>query len=104
MILMKWNCITRTSRAQPSEEDLLFVYFDIPKEGQGQFMTTAEISAKLISWGAIKYPMNGVQMGMLLGKSGFQSKRGTDGQKRGWLVRERPLDEVQANRNLAARI
>ena len=33
-------------RAQENEEQLLAVYFDIPAEGKGQFMTTAEISDK----------------------------------------------------------
>ena len=44
-------------RTQENEEQLLAVYFDIPAEGSGQFMTTAEISDKLVSWGNIKKPM-----------------------------------------------
>ena len=36
-------------RAQENEEQLLAVYFDIPRAGEGQFMTTAEISDKLVS-------------------------------------------------------
>lgn len=90
-------------RAQQNEEQLLFVYFDIPKEGEGQFMTTAEISSKLVSWGAIKHPMSNVQLGMILQQAGFQSKRVDHGKKRGWLVYERRLDEVQANRNIYAK-
>ena len=45
-------------RAQENEEQLLAVYFDIPAEGKGQFMTTAEISDKLVTMGSIKRPMS----------------------------------------------
>ena len=90
-------------RAQENEEQLLPVYFDIPAEGNGQFMTTAEISDKLVSWGSIKKPMSLSRLGMVLQQQGFQSKRINHGKLRGWIVRERGLDEVNANRNIEGR-
>ena len=58
-------------RAQENEEQLLAVYFDIPRAGEGQFMTTAEISDKLVSWGSIKKPMSMSRLGMVLQQAGF---------------------------------
>ena len=90
-------------RAQDNEEQLLSVYFDIPAEGYGQFMTTAEISDKLVSWGNIKRPMSMSRLGMVLQQAGFQSKRVNHGKLRGWIVRERDAEEINANRNIEGR-
>ena len=90
-------------RAQENEEQLLAVYFDIPAEGYGQFMTTAEISDKLVGWGNIKKPMSLSRLGMVLQQAGFQSKRIGKARTRGWLVRERGMEEVNANRNIEGR-
>ena len=91
-------------RAQENEEQLLSVYFDVPAEGYGQFMTTAEISDILVSRGSIKRPMPLNRLGMLLKQAGYKAKQLTSGQRtRGWLVYQRSLDEVQANRNIAAK-
>ena len=75
---------------------------DIPRAGEGRFMTTAEISDKLVSWGSIKKPMPLNRLGMLLKKAGYTQKC-LSGKARGWLVRERGLEEVNANRNINAR-
>ena len=90
-------------RTQENEEQLLAVYFDIPADGSGQFMTTAEISDKLVSWGSIKKPMSMSRLGMVLQQAGFQSKRIGKKGTRGWIVRERGLEEVNANRNIEGR-
>ena len=67
-------------------------------------MTTAEISDKLITLGSIKRPLPLNRLGMLLKQAGYRSKQLSSGKRtRGWLVRERTTDEVNANRNLAAR-
>ncbi|MBO4250020.1 MAG: hypothetical protein J5884_02070 [Paludibacteraceae bacterium] len=87
-------------RAQENEEQLLTVYFDIPADGYGQFMTTAEISDKLVIKGSIKKPMSLVRLGMILKKSGFKSKQFGVSRTRGWIVREKTADEVNANRNI----
>lgn len=91
-------------RAQQNEEQLLFVYFDIPAEGKGQFLTTAEIGSKLVTWGAIRNPMSNVQLGRLLQRAGFQSKKIHHGTQRGWLIYERTTDEINANRKLNAKM
>ena len=87
-------------RAQENEEQLLAVYFDIPAEGKGQFMTTAEISDKLVTMGSIKRPMSLSRLGMVLQQAGYQSKRIGKTRIRGWIVYERPMDEVKINRNI----
>ena len=45
-------------RAQENEEQLLPILFDVPAEGKGEFMTTAEISDRLATYGGIKKPMS----------------------------------------------
>jgi len=90
-------------RAQENEEQLLAVYFDVPEAGCGTFMTTAEISDKLVGLGSIKKPMSMSRLGMVLQQAGFQSKRMNHGKTRGWIVRERGLEEVNANRNIEGR-
>ena len=90
-------------RAQENEEQLLSVYFDIPAEGKGQFMTTAEISDKLVTYGNIKRPMSMVQLGMLLQRNGFRKKAVNHGKQRGWLVYERSMEDINSNRNFYAR-
>ena len=89
-------------RAQENEEQLLAVYFDIPAEGKGQFMTTAEISDKLVTMGSIKRPMPLNRLGMLLKKAGYRQKC-LGGKVRGWIVYEREADDVRANRTIQAR-
>lgn len=89
-------------RAQENEEQLLAVYFDVPFEGEGKFMTTAEISDKLVIKGSIKKPMPLNRLGMLLKKAGYTQKC-LGGKIRGWLVRELDADEVNANRNINAK-
>ena len=90
-------------RAQENEEQLLAVYFDVPSDGYGTFMTTAEISDKLVIKGSIKKPMPLNRLGMVLRKAGFQSKMAGSTRTRGWIVRERDTEEVNANRNIEAR-
>ena len=62
--------------------------------------TTAEISDKLVIKGSIKKPMSMSRLGMVLQQAGFQSKRVNHGKLRGWLVRERDTEEINANRNI----
>ena len=84
-------------RAQDSEEQLLPILFDVPAEGKGEFMTTAEISDKLVTYGGIKKPMNTRQLGILLKKKGFICKRlSLSGSTvRGWMVYQRRIDEIK---------
>ena len=89
-------------RAQESEEQLLPILFDIPAEGKGEFMTTAQISERLVSYGNIKKPMSVSQLGMLLGKAGYKAvrRRITQVLTRGWLVYQRDSDELNALKKL----
>jgi len=48
-------------------------------------------------------PAAKVQLGMLLRRMGYQSKLIGASRTRGWLVRERGLEEVNANRNIEGR-
>jgi hypothetical protein len=62
-------------RAQDSEEQLLPILFDIPAEGKGEFMPTAQISERLVTYGNIKKPMSVSRLGMLLGQLGYNAVR-----------------------------
>ena len=88
-------------RAQDSEEQLLPILFDIPAEGKGEFMTTAQISERLVSYGNIKKPMSVSQLGMLLGKAGYKAVRPCINavRMRGWLVYQRNTDDINALKN-----
>ena len=91
-------------RAQENEEQLLPILFDIPAEGKGEFMTTAEISDRLVSHGGIKKPMSTRQLGVIMGKMGFQKAQvrisGTC--VRGWIVYKRDQDEITSAKRIGA--
>ncbi len=93
-------------RAQDNEEQLLSVLFDVPAEGatgeQVKFLTTAEISQKLVDYGAIKRPMPLNRLGMLLGQQGYKAvTRGSrEHRTRGWIVYQRNSDEMNSNRRV----
>ena len=92
-------------RAQESEEQLLPILFDVPAEGFGEFMTTAQISERLVSYGNIKKPIAVSHLGMLLSKSGYKSvTRGSrNARVRGWIVYQRDSSEIKSNRKLYAK-
>ncbi len=89
-------------RALENEEELLPILFDKPAEGLGEFMTTAEISDRLVTFGGIKKPMSIRQLGMLLAKRGFQKKQVylSGSNVRGWIVYERHTDEIELLRKI----
>ncbi len=91
-------------RAQENEEQLLPIYFDIPAEGKGKFLTTAEISDILVTRGSIKKPMPLNRLGILLKQAGFLSKQIGAARTRGWIVYEKPLTEVELNRTREAAV
>ena len=64
---------------------------------------TAEISDKLVIKGSIKKPMPLNRLGMVLKKAGYMQKC-LGGKVRGWLVRERETAEINANRNINAKL
>ena len=83
---------------QDSEEQLLPILFDIPVEGKGVFMTAAQISDKLITYGNIKKPMHIAQLGKVLSKFGFQKIKSGKLRISGYMVYERTSDEIDANK------
>ena len=84
-------------RAQENEEQLLPILFDVPAEGRGEFMTTAEISDRLATYGGIKKPMSIRKLNAILEHHAFKAVRPyMDGkQVRGWLVYKRKQDEIE---------
>ena len=92
-------------RVQDSEEQLLPILFDIPAEGKGEFMTTAQISERLVTYGNIKKPMAVSRLGMLLGQAGYRAvTRGERGSRmRGWIVYQRDTEEIATNKKLLAK-
>ena len=91
-----------TFRAQESEEQLLPILFDVPAEGRGEFMTTAQISERLVTYGNIKKPMPLNRLGVLLGTAGYRcvSRRIGGIKSRGWLVYQRNSDEINTLKKL----
>jgi predicted P-loop ATPase len=89
-------------RAQDSEEQLLPILFDVPAEGKGEFMTTAQISERLVTFGNIKKPMSITRLGMLLGTAGYQPVRPKVAGRlvRGWLVYQRDTEEIATLKRL----
>ena len=85
-------------RAQDNEEQLLPILFDIPSEGKGEFMTTAQISERLVTYGGIKRPMSLNRLAVLLGKAGYQNvqRRINTIKTRGWLIYQRDSDEINS--------
>ena len=89
-------------RDESNEEQLLPILFDVPAEGRGEFMTTAQISERLVTYGNIKKPMALSRLGMVLGTAGFKAAKRKIGniQTRGWIVYQRDTDEISALRRI----
>ena len=89
-------------RDESNEEQLLPILFDVPAEGRGEFMTTAQISERLVTYGNIKKPMALSRLGMVLGTAGYKATKRQIGntQTRGWIVYQRDTDEISALRRI----
>lgn len=89
-------------RDESNEEQLLPILFDVPAEGKGEFLTTAQISERLVTYGNIKKPMTLSRLGIVLGAAGYQSTRPKIGGRliRGWIVYQRDTDEVASLKRL----
>lgn len=92
-------------RSRAGEEELLPILFDVPAEGKGEFMTTAQISERLVTYGGIKKPMAMSQLGKVMLKAGFTPvrRRLTHTVVRGWLVYQRVVTEIDANKKRLAK-
>lgn len=93
---------TDSFRARESEEELLPILFDLPAEGKGHFLTTAQISEKLVTYGVVKHPMPLNRLGMLLSANGYKQVRQRMGKQlcRGWIVYQRNSQEIEAMKHL----
>jgi predicted P-loop ATPase len=89
-------------RDESNEEQLLPILFDIPAEGRGEFMTTAQISERLVTYGNIKKPMALSRLGMVLGTAGYKAtkRKIANTQTRGWIVYQRDTDEISSLRRI----
>ena len=79
------------------------VLFDVPAEGKGEFLTTAQISQKLIDFGSIKRPIPLNRLGMILGQLGYRKIKKGKMRTSGWLVYQRTTDEIKTNAQWLAR-
>ena len=92
-------------RDETNEEQLLDVYFAVPAEGANntKFLSTAEISERLIYYGNIKKPMTLSRLGVLLSQKGFLSVRRGNPSRRGWIVYERDSQEINSERSILSK-
>ena len=87
------------------EEELLDVYFDIPKAPGVEtrtvkFLTSSEIQAKLVSYGNLHRTIPLRTLCQVLDNKGFQRMRSN--RKRGYLVVELEATEINSNRIAAS--
>ena len=87
------------------EEELLDVYFDIPKAPGVEtrtvkFLTSSEIQAKLVSYGNLHRPIPLRTLCQVLDNKGFQRMRSN--RKRGYLVVELEATEINSSRIAAS--
>ena len=87
------------------EEELLDVYFDIPKPHGVEtrtvkFLTSSEIQAKLVSYGNIHRPIPLRTLCQVLDNKGYQRMRSN--RKRGYLVVELEATEINSSRIAAS--
>ena len=89
-------------RDESNEEQLLPILFDVPAEGKGEFMTTAQISERLVSYGNIKQPMALSRLGMVMSRFQFRAvTRTVNGLRaRGWIVYQRDMEEINSLKRL----
>jgi hypothetical protein len=92
-------------RDESNEEQLIDVYFAVPATDavNTKFLTTAEISERLIYYGNIKKPMTLSRLGVLLSQKGFLSVRRGNPSRRGWIIYERESQEVNAERAILSK-
>jgi len=90
---------------ETNEQQLLPVYFSPCQPGTvgAQFLSVAEISAKLTLYGSIRRPMDIRQLGALLRKMGYIQRRDASTGRRGYIVLENSADSINAQRKILAK-
>ena len=89
-----------------SEEELILVYFSPTTADQpgAEFLTLAEIQAKLITVGNLRKPIDTRKLGSILKKHGFLPARGKDHNRtRGYILREHTQMELDRLRDPKAK-
>ena len=92
-----------TFRALESEADLLPILFDIPAKGKGEFMTTAQISERLVTYGNIKKPMSLYKLSTILKTWKYPKVRVGEKRISGWLVYQFSQEERDARQKIFAK-
>ena len=92
-----------TFRALESETDLLPILFDIPAKGKGEFMTTAQISERLVTYGNIKKPMSLYKLSNILKTRKYPKIRVGEKRISGWLVYQFSQEERDARQKIFAK-
>ena len=89
-------------RDESMEEQWIPILFDVPAEGRGIFLTTGQISERLVTYGNIKRPLPLNLLGRAMRDAGFQDVRRKIGnlQKRGWIVYQRDTNEIEHMKHL----
>ena len=81
---------------ETNEEQLVPMHFDPAAPGTpgAEFLTLAEISAKLIQWGNIRNPMDLRRLGLVMTKLGYTSIRKGHNGTRGYVLREKSQMDI----------
>ena len=99
------SCYVEQFPDHTPEEELIDVYFDVPRSDPENpetrtviFLTPSEILAKLTTWGNIKKPISVRQLNTLMDKKGFTRVRHGSKSQRGYLVVELETTTINSNR------
>ena len=84
-----------------SEEELIPLYYSPAKleDAGSTFLTLAEISAKIVSFGCLKKNPDPRRLGAIMTKLGFKSERIGHGGRRGYYVYEHTQSEIDQMRH-----
>ena len=84
-----------------NEEELIPIYFSPAKEGDtgAVFLTMAEISAKITTYGNLKRSSDPRRLGAIMTKLGFERSRNGHNRTRGYFVIEHTQIEIERMRH-----
>lgn len=84
-----------------SEEELIPIYYSPARmeDAGSKFLTLAEISAKIVSYGCLKKSPDPRRLGAIMTKLGFKSERIGHGGRRGYYVHEHTQSEIDQMRH-----
>ena len=84
-----------------SEEELIPIYYSPAKmeDAGSKFLTLAEISAKIVSFGCLKKSPDPRRLGAIMTKLGYEKSRSGHNSTRGYYVREHTQSEIEQAHN-----